>query len=220
MIDLISIHIPRTAGTSFYQILQQVYGEHLSISLRRKDIAMMNNGGLSKSDLPSGLKAIHGHLYYAEAKTIHLENNSKIICWLREPAARVMSNYRFFINGLHNPQKNLAVYQLNKHRIEESLIEYARLEENCNRMSKFLDGIALEDLFFFGTLESFQDDVRTLSNALSWPEINIPHLNSVPNNKANKKQVNGKVVDEIRALNALDYELYSKALELKERLNS
>ena len=37
MIELISIHVPKTGGQSFYQVLKQVYGDRLSISYRRRD---------------------------------------------------------------------------------------------------------------------------------------------------------------------------------------
>jgi hypothetical protein len=216
MVELISIHIPRTAGTSFYQVLKQVYGDNLSISLRRKDL---NNPKFKGDDLSPiltpNIKAIHGHVYYYEVRKIHLTNNSKVICWLREPTSRVISNYRFFMHGLRNPEKNKAVYQINKHRINETLLEFSMREENRNRISKFLGDLSLDELFFFGIIESFNADVMSLAKKLKWPDIIIPHLNNVPSIDISH-QLDGTIVDQIKNLNNLDIELYNKALEMKQ----
>lgn len=220
MIKLISLHIPRTAGTTFYKILSQVYGEELSISIRRKDaevISNIKNGTHSK--LSPNIKVIHGHLYYEEVKKIHLKDKLKIISWLREPVSRVISNYRFFMDGLHNPAKNPSVYELNKHRINETLLEFAQIEENQNRMSKFLSGIKLEDLFFVGMLETFEKDLNRLSKRLNWPEIEVPHLNNVPYENNKDYKVDKNLVRKLEDLNALDMEMYNHVLRMKEQLN-
>ncbi|MFT6020599.1 MAG: hypothetical protein ACI9CQ_003405, partial [Saprospiraceae bacterium] len=86
MLDLISIHIPKTGGTSFYQILQQVYGEELSISYRRKDYNEVIQRGLDLAKtINEEIKIFHGHLCYEELRTIHQNSNAKVICWLRDP---------------------------------------------------------------------------------------------------------------------------------------
>jgi hypothetical protein len=220
VINLISLHIPRTAGTTFYQILEQVYGEKLSISYRRRDVLpFIDKEKDSQFILPIELEVLHGHFYYSEIKQIHLENNSNLICWLRDPIDRLISNYQFFIHGLRNPQKNPKVYKINKNRINESLLEFAQLEENRNRMSKFLDGINIEDLYFFGIVEYFKDDIIELSKKLNWPKIIVPHLNSVPYDKTFGKLGNQNIFEKLKELNSLDIDLYNRVLKLKKNLN-
>lgn len=219
MIDVISIHIPKTAGTSFYQVLMQVYGNRLSSSLKRRDIKSLMN---AHSDLASAFsidtRIIHAHVYYKEVEKLHLKYKSKVICWLRNPTARVISNYNFFMHGLHNPMKNKDTYELNKHRTNETLLTYAQREENRNRMSKFLNGIELEELFFFGILESFAQDVNQLADMLNWPNFTIPHLNNLSPEEGNNPAIDNITIETINALNALDIELYQKALVLKQSL--
>jgi len=100
MLDLISIHIPKTGGTSFYQILQQVYGEGLSVSYRRKDYKKVIQSGLDFSKtITEDVKVLHGHLYYEELRTIHQSSDARVICWLRDPLERVISN-QIYWNGL------------------------------------------------------------------------------------------------------------------------
>lgn len=215
MIDLISIHIPKTAGRSFYNILEQVYGSKLSISYKRQDLtkALENHSSLAAS-IAEKISVIHGHLYYRELGQIHKTTNARLICWLRDPVDRVVSNYHFFIRGLQNPSRNPAGYAVNKHRINETLIEYASKEGTRNRMSKFLDGIHIDDLFFIGLQEHFEEDVLRLGKMLDWPDVVISMINKNPD-KENKKPISFQIRQKIETLNALDYELFHRVIENK-----
>jgi hypothetical protein len=206
MVKLISIHIPKTAGTSFYNILQQVYGQALSPSLRRKDLP-----GFPKNIHPAW-EVLHGHFTFEEVRPLFERDQPKVICWLRDPAERVFSNYRFFIRGLQQPDRNPQQYELNKHRMGETLQEYAALEENRNRMSKFLYGIQPEDIFFCGCLENFAEDLTRLGQLLDWPPIEIPRLNA-----QSQEPLSAADRELLYKLNAEDLELYQRILQLKEK---
>jgi len=218
MIDLISIHIPKTGGTSFYNILKQVYGKTLSMSYRRKDyLAAIKEYPDFEASIESNIQVLHGHLYYPEVASIQQKNQSRVICWLRNPVDRVVSNYEFFIRGLQNPARNPKAYELNKHRINETLVEYASLEENRNRMTDFLEGIALKELFFVGLLESFEQDVRRLGKMLDWKAVDIPKMNA-GGTPSKKEGLSLQVIKTIEQLNAKDCDLYAKACDLPEIL--
>lgn len=212
MIKLISIHIPKTAGTSFYHILQQVYGEHLSISFKRRDYMKLIR---EKKELQfdKSVYVVHGHLYYHEVKKLHQTHQAKLITWLRHPVNRVISNYEFFTSSLHEPHRNLANYEINKHRLDEDILTYAEKIENRNRMSDFLKGIRLEQMLFIGIQENFRKDVERLGNLLDWPSVEIPTLNR----GVNRKTIYPKaVLNQIANWNQRDIELYAKACELRD----
>lgn len=210
MIDLISIHIPKTAGTSFYQVLEREYDNKVSISIKRKHL--VNDKNPLKNVILPHTKIIHGHFLYSEVKSIHDRDNSDIIVWLRDPVARVVSNYNFFISGLNNKKRNLKNYFINKHRKNETLLEYASKEENRNRMTKFLEGIDLEDIFFIGLVEYFNEDLDALASKLNWSLVNVPYLNKGTNASAN---YNENVLQQLQAWNSKDIELYKKALQIR-----
>lgn len=213
MIELISIHIPKTAGTSFHHVLQQVYGPDVTPALRRRDIqSMIADSGSIESALSTHVRVIHGHFYYHEVKSIHESHHSNLICWLRHPANRVISNYNFFIDRLQHPALNPKTAALNAHRREETLIEYARLEENRNRMAKFLTGTTLESFFFIGFQECFEQDLRLLAGKLCWPDYHLPALNL----KNLVSPVTDQLYQEICELNSEDMTLYKKAHSLRE----
>ncbi|MGK0391626.1 MAG: hypothetical protein ACI94Y_004393, partial [Maribacter sp.] len=207
-IELISIHIPKTGGTTFYAILEQIYGEQVSISIKRRHLKK----GKLQDYLNNKTKVLHGHLYYSEIKKIHFNTNVKIICWLRDPVERVLSNYRFFIKNLRNPEKSKhpnfykELYLPNKHRINEPLLEYAAKEETQNKMSKFLKGITLEELFFFGFLESFNEDINILCQRMNWIiNPNILHLNHT--NITAYPDVPKAEIEQIKEWNTIDIAL-------------
>lgn len=210
MIELISIHIPKTGGTSFYRTLQEAYGAaQVSVSFRRRDYqAALKQGGLSQS-LPFGLKVLHGHLYYEEVQPLHHKTNARVITWLRDPIDRVASNFSFFKHRLLHPAHNPEVAAANAHRKEETLLEYAHLEENRNRMSKFMRGLDPEKYFFIGLLEHFEADYQRLGRLLNWAEIpKLPRLNDNRQFRKKRSAINEGTRRHLQALNAEDMALY------------
>lgn len=215
-LELISIHIPKTAGTSFYQSLRKVYGPDLSSAFRRGNYQrMIDRYGTIKNGLNGNIRVIHGHLYYSEVAHLHKSSNAKIICWMREPVDRVISNFHFFKNNLTPPVRNLENYRLNVHRKNEDLLTYASSERTRNSMSKFLEGISLEDIFFIGFQESYEEDLRKLGKLLNWPEVYLTQLN-VSNKRANKVlDITPEVRQELLELNAEDVALYQQAKAMR-----
>lgn len=209
---LISIHIPKTGGTSFYKQLSNQYGKELAPSLKRKDInSLLNRDGSLAPFLNGNRKVLHGHFHYNEVADLCQQADAKAICWLRDPVERVISNYQFFQAGLKNPGRNPEQYAHNKHRKKESLLTYANRPENQNTMLKFLNGIALEDLFFIGFLEQFEHDINYLAELLGW--------DSVVHTKLNQSQQKELVSEDLRAqlaiLNAKDIALYEHAKKIR-----
>jgi hypothetical protein len=220
-IKLISLHLPKTGGTSFHRSLQQAYGEGVTDSLKRRDVERMTAQYADFDEaLPANIRAIHGHLNYAEVAELHRHHAAKIICWLREPVARLVSNHRFFLAGLTDPDRNRAVYEANKHRAGEDLLTYARREENRNVMHKMLAGLELADYDFVGLLEDYDADLDRLAELLGWEPPQAHHLNQGA--AAGAKNVEGAgVIDDLRRqlleLNAADVALYQSALQLRPR---
>lgn len=217
MPEIISIHIPKTAGRSFLSILRSVYGnEHVRHYDRKNYNDKINAVKYFLSELDNKDKIIHGHFNYSDVKSLHEKTNSKIITWLRNPVERVISNYGFFKKRIFESTNDKEL----ERRKDETLIEYAFLENSRNRMSKFMSGIDLKDYFFVGITEHFNDDIQILSKQLSWSKIDIPRINDNSEFKSKLPQVSSEEKRKIEELNKEDMELYFKALLIHHKFSN
>jgi len=214
MTELISIHIPKTAGRSFLAILQSVYGSELVMHFDRKNYPEKSIPDVEqfKLQLNEKIKVIHGHFRYKEFRDLEGFKNAKLITWVRNPVDRVISNYSFF--------KKRITFALNdaelQRRKNESLLEYAFKDDTRNLMSQFTDGLKLNDFYFIGLMESFNSELLKLSEMLNWGSFEIPRINDNAEFKNQLPSVTEEEKTLIENLNAKDIELYSKVLELRK----
>lgn len=215
-IEILSIHIPKTAGTSFYKTLQEVYGGRISPSYRRKDLAELTGKAGNQIQPPAGKSVLHGHLKYQELQGLIEAHQPKLIAWLRNPVDRLISNYKFFMAGLADPERNPEIYAANQHRRGEDLLTYAARPENRDLMHQFLAGAELEDFYFLGIQEYYAEDLTRLAQALNWPSVEPARLNIRPGAGA-EEDADEAVRAQIAALNQKDSQLYEQALERRRK---
>jgi len=219
-IELVSIHIPKTAGTSFRNILKNAYGEEevIRFDISNHQEVTIEEKVLKSKKLSKKIKVIHGHFTYRNlTKTVALSDNVPIVTWLRDPIKRIVSNYYYLeekiIEGLEDVKNGLGILS----KLQKTLIEYARVDVNCNRMSKFLKGIELEELAFVGIQEYFDEDLLYLSQLLGLTNIESLKENVTNNPRRVFNEINKEVIDEIKELNIEDIELYEKGLSLRKK---
>jgi len=214
-LELISLHIPKTAGTSFRHTLKAVYGD---VQAQRfdleKGVIRIEEQLFQGSQLPTATKAIHGHFNYRDLEG-RLKNIRKVptITWLRDPVERVLSNF-FYLEKrlkelLDEPGNNLDILS----KMQRSLLEFSRAEVNRNRMTRFLHGLPLDAFAFIGIAEHYEEDLAALAAQLGWSEY--PRYR---HNTSERPEVVGEEVKGIiRKFNAADQTLYEAALELREK---
>lgn len=219
--EIISLHIPKTAGTSFRNILKSVYGDDqvVRFDINVKGVIRLNEVIYDKKELP-GVKVIHGHFAYESLiANFKLPEQYKIITWVRDPVKRVISNYYYLESRLKElldeEQKNLNILS----KLQRTLIEYARADINRNRQTKFLAGRPLDKFDFVGIQEYFDIEVMRLSKVLNWKNIpEVLHHNKTPIRESSHSD---EVLNEIRELNMEDVNLYNQALQIRNsKLNT
>ena len=216
-LELISIHIPKTAGTSFRNILKDVYGDQNVVRLDIPNNVELNKKKFEGRSLDPEIKVIHGHFSYKRlTEAFEIPEDIPVITWLRDPATRVISNYYYLDmilrKELDEERKGLNILL----KMEKSLLEYASTKVNRNRIWKFMKGIAIEDLFFVGLTEHYEEDLEYLGKKLGWKRHRVFKHNPT----AKKPEVDQETIDRIKELNSEDYKIYNRALELrKERIN-
>ena len=213
MIDLISIHIAKTGGRSFFEILKNEYGDTLDPRYKRRHYFPKKNYDNELIDrIPENVKVLHGHLLYKHVKDIHSTHKSKVITWFRDPVDRVISNYYFLMLRLREDPNHKQIRKCNY-----SLMDYAN-DSIQNKMSRYLSGIELEDLFFFGFLEDFERGVDILAKRLNWRnKVEEVHINTSVKHQQYKdiltspEDITIQMRREIAKLNNNDVELFKRA---------
>ena len=212
VVDIVSIHIPKTAGLSFREILFKVYGKDGVYAKNRGEL--QKEGITIEGSIPKSIRVFHGHLHYAELKGI-IGPESRIITWFREPVKRVISNY--YYNITHEfPKRKLENPDLKKFSLEE----FIEKPNRQNVMSQFLEGISLEKIFFLGFQEDFNSDLGILARKLSWEDENWKkneRLNDNSKVRDSAPETSQEIIDRIKEVNQKDIELYHRALALKSK---
>ena len=110
-IELISIHIPKTAGRSFHEVLKRVYGGSLDKRYEKKHFFPdpVKKEQLS-GVLPAGIRGIHGHLTISQVRHLIDKNQPKVITWVRNPVDRVISNYYYFMKRIRDGDTPFIMY--------------------------------------------------------------------------------------------------------------
>jgi hypothetical protein len=207
---IISIHIPKTGGTSFVDVLracaQEVfyldYGmgalAPTALFRRGKPITAPVESVISDLDSFSGRSVIHGH--FPAREYVGRFPNAVYVTWLRDPVERVASNYFYWqrtdIPG--DPLWERVTAQ------KMSLEQFAQLDFARDVQFRWLSPLGVERFDFVGITEEYDRSLE-LFRRLFCPEIQFDP--TVHNCNPNRQ---GKFYD-------LDPKLRAKILKLNER---
>lgn len=211
-IQLVSLHIPKTAGTSFREILIKNYGQD---AVAQFDIIHENNvtkfqlfgKEISTPMVPKNTKVLHGHFeYHRLLVNCPQLKQVPVITWLRDPVNRVVSNYQYLNSVFEESIKENKLATSLYPRLQNSLQEFASREYEQNRMSKFCKGLDLSTAFFVGKVENYAQDLDKLGNLLNWQDKNVVHTNVT---EKKKKLDSEELLSKILAYNEEDVALYN-----------
>lgn len=215
-LELVSVHIPKCAGTSFRFMLKEIYGDNavarLDIMLKKK-VVRFNEEIYFSTQLPKNIRVIHGHFSPQVLNDkFEIPIDVPYITWLRNPVDRVISNYYYLEHRLKDilKEEERGLNILSK--MQRSLWEYAKNDRNRNRISKFLMGRNINKFRFVGVQEYFEEDVKYLSKQFEWNSFELLHYNSTP---TERPDISSKLRLKIEDLNKVDMELYQQALNLR-----
>jgi len=203
-LEIISVHVPKTAGTTFGNILQQVYGGEqvfFDYAWNEPDIKIQ-----------PGVKAIHGHFPASKYKDVL--DTVKLVAWIRNPVERLISHYFYW---QHIPISKRAG-SLHRYVIENrlGLIDFAKIPEIRNHISNLYMDIDISNFYFIGIQEYFEEDFNQLSDFLKFPRVPLTKKNANPLGayQSFKKSPNYQdTMLELASINAQDTELYQAALD-------
>lgn len=164
---LISLHMPKTAGSSFLKALEMRFGHHLLKDYRdfpmntperqRKERALADCQLNAGRDF-GAVQCIHGHFLPLKYLGLSQPRQVTFITWLRDPIERMASNY-FYWKKAYNPAGSGA---LHKRCVEEgwSLERFCFCPEMQNMYSQYLWKFPLKKFDFIGIFEHFDEDYQ------------------------------------------------------------
>ena len=162
MLELIFIHIPKTAGSSLRALLNRIYGREavatmgIDFKATKKPIAL--------SQLPAGTRVLTGHLTYSQVKRLHEQSGTKIITFLREPIERYLAHYYHLKRAPVRSSGRLSELQ--------ALLPmwlHLAIPRYHNVIQEYVGPLAPSEWDFMGFQETFAQDIERLARVMDWP---------------------------------------------------
>ena len=200
---LISVHIPKCAGTSFRHVLQGLYGERIRLNYGE----IFSRAQARPALVPAGTACIHGH-FFADAFD-DFYPKATFITWLRHPVERVVSNYEHF---LRSPDwRDDCCRALYGQRL--GLREFAELEWMRNMATRYLADKSLAEFAFVGVAERFSESLHVFGAACGWPtDLPAPRENINPLRARPRYSLAPETYEHLLALNGDDLAIYEQAV--------
>jgi len=199
----ISIHIPRTGGTTFRNLLFYWYG-----------ILNVLHDETSKRYIPDIIKAspppnatlfdiIHGHFHHTKYDYLGLP----MVTWVRNPIDMVAS--QFYSLKIHNTTARSPEIHIKIIKEEMTLIDFARYEGTRNPISKFIGGTDLDKFDFIGITEYYDESLQRFGK---WSGMPIPNAYPIYNFR-DYPEISKKERDIIGKYNKKDLIIYDEAVK-------
>ena len=186
---IISLHIPKTGGSSFGNILKSVYKEKLWVNYDRQ----WSKSAVNNAKIPDNMECFHGHFEFdAFEEMFPLATK---ITWLRDPVERTISLYNHI---MHRPDvKNDLIMKIYEQK--PSLLEFSRIAWVKNHALIYLGEAKPSDFAFIGFVDSFSDSLKICSKLLGWSFL--PSEIWINKSKKTISQVPEDVKKSIRLIN-------------------
>jgi hypothetical protein len=223
---LISVHLPKTAGSSFLAALECHFGERLledfadrplhTSAFRRNFHAVQAylRNALPRSDLEA-VECIHGHFLPLKYVSLQTASSKKYVVWMRDPIERQASHYFYWIRN-YNPRR---AGQLHRRVVEEewSLERFCLGPEMRNIYSKFLWGFSLSRFDFIGITEFYETEIEQFSRQIMGVSLENQWKNANPQGVRHVHVDDPELRQKIEAYHHADMMLYQQALRYREK---
>lgn len=211
---IISIHIPKTGGTTFSEILKTIAEEIFYLDYGNQvfsPTALYRHGQLVQEPFESvtdlellpGRSVIHGH--FRIGKYLKKFPKASYVTWLRDPVERIASQYFYWQRTplMDDPLCNKVITE------KMTLEEFARWEVARNVQRRFLSPTGVESFAFIGITEEYERSLE-LFRRLICPDVQTsPTMqNYNPDRPAKFYDLEPGLREKILKLNELDAYTY------------
>jgi hypothetical protein len=164
---ILSVHIPKTAGITLYNMYKEAYDQALVEDYPDRD---------PWQGVKQPAKVIHGH--FELHQYLHLAPSPRVVTFVREPLARAISHFYYWMHPPEYEPRDHPLYLKHFVHKKPDLHDFLLDPAMANMMSSFLYPFCLPELFYFvGVCEYFDEDVIQLREMLGLPKQTQPRLN-------------------------------------------
>jgi len=214
------LHIPKTAGSSFRAELANRLQPDANIFITYDDPSATHEQLLARamSGFLGSLQATQprfasGHLYRSHVEQLRQHRpDVKLITMLRDPVARLISDYRYQRTPAHPPYRQFI-------EAFPDFASYLACKPEQNKMHHYLSrytGQPVEEVIeevereftFVGTQELYEFSCRLLFTLLGRLEAPLIYARKTEANEQNRVDEGAVLRDEIEAANSLDVQIY------------
>jgi Sulfotransferase family len=220
---LISVHVPKTGGSSFKTLLESHFGDRLLLdyhdrpmnktTVTRNLLALC--GMLTTMSRFKDYDCVHGHFLPIKYR---FSKKASFAIWLRDPVERVVSRYYYWKR--HFSPDNLQYRKYIKKQ-DISLEEFCSIKHYHNLYAKYLWGVRLDDFDFVGITANYDNSIevfRRMYRIDSSAGVSVENVN--PERKVSTYVVTEGLRDFIYKTNYKDYAIYKRALTINSRLEN
>lgn len=206
---LISLHIPKTAGTSFTAILRSLFPQKL---YRHYKHEFSTSQSVTSHFIHPHIRCVHGHFQVNAFDACF--DRTTTLTWFRDPVERLVSTY---YQVLRNPQDSR--HDPNYRRVleeEMNLVDFARKTNAANQVPWYLNGHALADFTFIGIVERMPESLHMLRMLLGddTAQLDFPQANTNPKRSGSRYELDPIVRQELELILEDEMRLYRKACAL------
>jgi hypothetical protein len=201
---IVSIHVPKSAGTSFKRVLQEICGARIWYNYG----TIFSRGHARLELVPPGTTFIHGH-FLADAFD-DLFPDRRLVTWVRHPVERLVSNYQHFLRS--PDMRDDCCRALYERKL--GLRQFADLEWMRNETSRYLANKPVEDFEFIGVAEQFGASIQQFCQVFGFRNVlKIPRENLNPNRAGERYDLSREDYDYILERNGADLAWYNRAAQ-------
>ncbi len=217
---LLSVHVPKAAGTSVRGMLEAAFGLDLALCYQnescapelqpvagRRRLTAGETRATAERCRAAGVRCIHGHfwlnLFY------DMFGDTPTIAFVRDPIDRLVSEYRFQVD---NADIRHTEWGYKAHTGAFSFEDFMRRAATLETYRKYGLADFFDRIDFIGVVERFDDSIELLRRKAPW--LNLPevaHLNRAATSSAPTLDPDLRAEFETRA--AGDMAVYRRARE-------
>ncbi|MBS0643092.1 MAG: sulfotransferase [Acetobacteraceae bacterium] len=217
---IVSVHIPKTAGTSLAAILDRCFDRRVIYDYAGYDTPQVVSDEFRQhaSFIQSYFRVLHGH-FFAE-KYVDVFPGAAFIATLRHPVYRVISQFQHEMND--SGSKSWYHEYIVSGRMD--VVQFAEQDGIGNAMTRHLAGVELRDYAVLLISERMIESCRLLARVVGHIRLG-EHFGNPPKlpllNRADERKTRIDVTEDVKraiyARTTLDNEIYAEALRLFER---